>query len=150
MKPLIVLLVATLLALIVLRLGKGVWDGQLAARIGMAAMLAFTAVGHFAFTKGMTMMLPNAVPFKEAVVYGTGVLEILAGMGLLIPATQHVSGWFLIAFFILLLPANIKAALDGVDYQKGTLDGPGTAYLWFRVPLQFLFIGWVWWSALRR
>ena len=58
---------------------------RLAARIAMSAMLIFTAIGHFAFTKGMTKMLPDFIPFKIAVGYGTEVLEIAAAVGLLIP-----------------------------------------------------------------
>jgi uncharacterized membrane protein len=50
---------------------------------------------------------------------------------------------FLIFFFVILLPANIYAAMKGVDYQKGSYGGNGLTYLWFRVPLQLLFIAWV-------
>ena len=56
---------------------------------------------------------------------------------------------FLIVFFILILPVNINAALRHIDYEKGTYEGPGTKYLWFRIPLQVLFILWVYWFALR-
>ena len=41
-------------------------------RIAMSAMLAFTAVAHFVFTKGMTMMLPDFIPYKIETVYLTG------------------------------------------------------------------------------
>jgi len=54
----------------------------------------------------------------------------------------------LILFFILILPANILAALKKVDYQKGTNDGPGAGYLWFRIPLQIFFIAWVAWFSV--
>jgi hypothetical protein len=40
-------------------------------------------------------------------------------------------------------PGNIKAAVNHIDYQKGTNNGPGPTYLWFRIPLQLFFIGWV-------
>jgi hypothetical protein len=35
-----------------------------------------------------------------------------------------------------------------VNYETGELDGPGLAYLWFRVPLQVFFVGWVGYFAL--
>lgn len=148
MKPLIVLIIAFTLAVFGTRIFLPFYDFALAARIAMAAMLGFTAIGHFAFPKGMTMMIPTAIPAKLALVYLTGVIEIAGGAGLLIPQTQVLAGWLLILFFILILPANISAALRGVDYQKGTLGGPGARYLWFRVPLQLLFIGWVYFSAV--
>jgi hypothetical protein len=41
------------------------------------------------------------------------------------------------------LSANINAAIHKVDYEKATYEGPGISYLWFRIPLQLLFIAWV-------
>jgi len=112
-------------------------------------MLVFTAVAHFAFTKGMAMMLPHFIPYKTEVVYLTGMIEIAAAVGLFIPTFRTITAWLLIAFFVLILPANIYAALKQIDYQKGTFDGNGMTYLWFRIPLQFLFIVWTYLSSLK-
>ena len=149
MKPLFVLLGAFIISLLVTRLFTKTFDYPLSGRIAMAVMLAFTAIGHFAFTKGMTMMLPDFIPFKTEVIYLTGAIEIIAAVGLLIPGLKVWTGWALILFFILLLPGNIKAAIDHIDYQKATFDGNGPAYLWFRIPLQILFIVWTYFSAIR-
>jgi uncharacterized membrane protein len=149
MKPLIVLLVSFVIALLVMKLALNNFDLTLSGRIAMAVMLAFTAIGHFAFTKGMVMMIPDFIPFKKGLVYFTGAIEIAAAAGLLIPALQVLTAWLLILFFILLLPANISAAIRHVDYQKGTFEGSGVIYLWFRVPLQLLFILWTYVSAIR-
>jgi uncharacterized membrane protein len=121
----------------------------LSARIGMCAMLIFTAIGHFAFTKGMAMMIPPIIPSKNEIIYLTGLLEILLGIGLLIPKLSVYSGWVLIALFIVLLPANIYSAIKHIDYQKGTFDGNGLNYLWFRIPLQILFIIWTYISSIK-
>ena len=51
-------------------------------------------------------------------------------------------------FFILILPSNIYASVKKINYQKATLDGPGLSYLWFRMPLQVFFIGWVYFFNL--
>jgi uncharacterized membrane protein len=149
MKPLFVLLGAFVISLFLTKLFTKAFDYRLSGRLAMAVMLVFTAIGHFVFTKGMTMMLPNFVPFKTELIYLTGVIEIIAALGLLVPATRVWTGWALIIFFILLLPANIKAAIDHIDYQKGTFDGNGPRYLWFRIPLQLLFIMWTYISAIR-
>lgn len=149
MKPLIVLLLVFGLSWLVLRLWLPHADGMLAARIAMAAMLLFTALGHFMFTKGMTLMLPAFLPFREGIVYGTGILEIAAAAGLLLPVVKRETGIALIIFFVLLLPANIYAAAHQLDYEKGTYTGKGLAYLWFRVPLQLFFIAWVYVCAVR-
>ena len=64
MKPLIVLLVAFVISLVILRLVNGDMDYALAGRIAVSVMLLFTSIAHFAFTKGMVMMLPPFIPFK--------------------------------------------------------------------------------------
>jgi len=143
MKPLLVLIAAFLISLVGLEIVSGEWNYRLAGNIAMASMLLFTAIGHFAFTKGMTMMLPDVVPFKKELVYLTGFIEAAAAIGLLVNSFRGITAILLIIFFVLLLPANIHAALKNVDYQKGTYDGQGLTYLWFRVPLQLFFIGWV-------
>ena len=149
MKPLFVLLGVFIISLLVTKLFTKTFDYPLCGRIAMAAMLVFTAIAHFAFSKGMAMMLPDFIPFKTEVIYLTGVIEIIAAACLLIPGCSVCTGWALILFFIALLPGNIKAAIHHIDYQKGTFDGNGPTYLWFRIPLQILFIVWTYFSAIK-
>jgi len=112
-------------------------------------MLVFTAIGHFAFPKGMSMMIPDFIPYKLEMVYVTGIIEIVGAIGLQIPRFRALAAWMLIVFFLLILPANIKAAIEQIDYQKGTYEGPGLVYLWFRVPLQILLIIWTYLSSIK-
>lgn len=149
MKPLIVLPSVFLVSIFIIKLITQKYDLLLSARIGMCAMLFFTAIGHFAFTKGMTMMIPPVIPLKTAIIYLTGLLEILLGICLLVPRLTTYTGWVLIAFFLLLLPANIYAAIKHIDYQKGNFEGNGLSYLWFRIPLQILFIVWTYLSSIK-
>ncbi|HZG26533.1 MAG TPA: hypothetical protein VEZ17_18220 [Chitinophagaceae bacterium] len=149
MKPLIVLISVFALSIILTKILRGSYEIALSGRIAMSAMLCFTAIGHFVFTQGMTMMIPDFVPYKTETVYLTGIIEILAAIGLFIPGFRITVAWLLIAFFILLLPANIYAAVKQVDYQKATLEGQGLAYLWFRIPLQVVFICWTYLSAIK-
>ena len=149
MKPLIVLLSVFAISLLSTKIFRGNYEFALSGRIAMSAMLVFTAVGHFVFTKGMTMMLPQFIPYKTEAVYLTGFIEIVAAIGLLIPNFNGLVAWLLIVFFILILPANIYAAIKNVDYQKGTFDGSGLTYLWFRIPLQVVFIVWTYLSVIK-
>lgn len=144
MKPLVVLFVTFLLSLSAAWLFKNQWDYVLAGNIAMSVMLLFTALGHFMFTEGMTMMLPDFIPFKREVVILTGIIEICAAVSILIPGLRYLVSILLIIFFLLILPANINAALKNVDYQNAGYGGYGINYLWFRVPLQLLFIAWLW------
>ena len=149
MKPLLVLLSSFVVAIFVIKIVTKDFDLALAARIAISIMLCFTAIGHFVFTKGMSMMIPSFIPFKTNLVHLTGLFEILLAIGLLVPRFKVVSGWALVIFLCLLLPANVYAAIHNIDYQKGTLDGNGLSYLWFRIPLQFLFIAWTYFSSIR-
>ena len=149
MKPLLVLLSSFVIAIFVVKLIYKQYDFDLSARIAMAIMLCFTAMGHFVYTKGMSMMIPEFIPFKTTFVHLTGLFEILLAIALLIPKLRAVSGWTLIIFLILMLPPNIYAAIHQVNYQKGTFDGNGLSYLWFRIPLQVLFVVWTYISSIR-
>lgn len=149
MKPLIVLLAAFGLSVITVKIINGIYEFALAGRIALSAMLVFSAVGHFAFTKGMSLMVPAFIPFKTGIVYLTGFIEIVFAIGVLIPAYRIFAAWSLIVFLVLVLPANIYAAIKRVDYQKATFNGSGTNYLWFRIPLQILFIGWTYVSCIK-
>jgi len=57
MKPLYVLLGAFIASLIILRFGFGEYDYSLSGRIAMSIMLMFTTIGHFAFSKGSSILL---------------------------------------------------------------------------------------------
>jgi uncharacterized membrane protein len=148
MKPLIVLVTAFLICFLIIRWTNGWWDYRLSARIAMAVMLLFTAVAHFVFTKGMAMMLPGFVPFRKGLVYFTGVAETAAAAGLLLNGWFANTGVLLILLFTAMLPANVHAAVHHIDHEKANTSGKGPSYLWFRVPLQFFFMAWVYFLIL--
>ncbi|WP_405606260.1 hypothetical protein [Polaribacter sp. Asnod1-A03] len=149
MKPLIVLVLSFTISIFIVKIIKNEYDLELSARIAMSTMLLFTAIGHFVFTNGMSMMIPKFIPNKISLVYITGILEILLAVGLIIPKLKVVTGWALIIFLLLMLPANIYASLHKINYQKGTFNGNDINYLWFRIPLQIFFIVWTYLSVIR-
>jgi uncharacterized membrane protein len=75
--------------------------------------------------------------------YLTGGYEILRAIGLLVSRVRPAAGVALIIFFIAVLPANIHAARAGVTLRRE----PATPLV-VRVPMQLLFIGLTWWSAV--
>lgn len=149
MKPLFVLLSVFIIGLGVFKIRNRKIDWQLAGRVAMSAMLIFTSFAHFIFTEGMTAMIPDVFSYKKQIVYLTGVLEMLFAFGILIPKVRKIMGWALIAFFIAVLPANIKASMENINYQTGEFDGNGIQYLWFRIPLQIFFIIWVFYTSIK-
>jgi len=114
-----------------------------ATRYALAVMLFFTASAHFtSMREDLIRMIPGWVPRPRAVVFITGICEILGAIGLLLPAVQRASGFALILFFVAVFPANVRAARAGV-----TLRGKPATRLWVRTPMQILFIVLTWWST---
>ncbi|APU43863.1 MULTISPECIES: DoxX family protein [unclassified Streptomyces] len=118
---------------------------------GLAAMLVFTASAHFAPSDlgplpghhDLVAMVPTFVPLPRVVVYLTGVLELLGAAGLVRESTRPAAGLGLAVLFVLMLPANIHAAVEHI-----ALNGKPATPLWFRIPEQVLFIGIALWAYL--
>lgn len=111
------------------------------ARFTMAA--AFTVVGalHFINPEPFDAIIPDAVPNKRFWVYATGVAE-LAGAAALATRPNRKVGWFLTGLLLLVFPANINQAVQGIQ-----LPGAPTLPRWAlfaRLPLQAVMI----WAVL--
>lgn len=113
------------------------------ARIGLTALLLVTSSAHFVQSEPMAEMLPPWVPLRVAIVQATGVLEVLAAIGIWVPAVSGMAGAGLILMLILFLPANVYAAIQHVPFGG---HGNGPLYLLVRVPFQLMVIAWAWFS----
>lgn len=150
MKPLIVLLGVFIMMLVLKYLFKKNISTAQAGSVAMGVMLIFTGISHFVFTAGMRAMIPDFIPAKVWVVYFTGVLEFAFAVAICLPKYASVSAKLLIVFFVLILPANIYAAMHHINFLTGESNGDGLAYLWFRVPLQIFFIGWTYYFGIKK
>jgi uncharacterized membrane protein len=116
---------------------------QDSVRWGFALMLAFTASAHFTRMRAdLVRMVPPAFPRPDVLVTLTGIAEVLAAVGILLPQTRAVAGAALIALLVAMLPANVSAARRGL-----TLGGKPVTPLWIRLPMQLIFIGIAWWTT---
>lgn len=149
MKPLIVFLLVFSLSSFASRLCRGTFQLEKSIRFGLSAMLLFSSLGHFLYSQGMALMIPEIIPYKFEIVYLTGFFEIVLAVGLLIPTFRKLSGWLLILFLMAVLPANIRASILRLNFQTSQFDGYGLSYLWFRIPLQLFFIAWTYFSCIR-
>jgi uncharacterized membrane protein len=86
--------------------------------------------------------MPPGLPAPLALVYLSGLLEVLGGLGLLWPRTRRLAGWGLLALAVAVFPANVYMAL--AHEQLGV---PGWV-AWGRLPLQLPLLWWVW-SVMR-
>jgi uncharacterized membrane protein len=135
-----ILVIATLVAALVQRRdGPRTW-----ARNGLAAAFVVAGVAHLVDPTPFEQHLPGWVPAAPALVYATGVAEIV--LGVLLAAWHHqraLMGTVTATYLVAVFPANAYVAIAGVD-----VDGqPGGAYPWIRLPFQVLFIAWALWST---
>lgn len=115
----------------------------------MAVFIIFTGFSHFKFQKGMAMMIPEFVPGKMFWVYCTGVLEIAAGIGLMIPSLREITAILLIIFYVLVFIANINSSRKKINIFKADYTGPGMRYLYAeRIPMQLILIAWTWYFGM--
>jgi uncharacterized membrane protein len=95
---------------------------MIAGRVGIAGVFAFTALGHFAKADAMIPMLPLWMPWRRALIYASGILEILFVVALLAGFTLFGVGLSIIAYLILIFPSNIYAAVQRIPFGP-TFDG---------------------------
>ncbi|MGG8497185.1 DoxX family protein [Tenacibaculum sp. TC6] len=150
MKPLVILLITFTTVIAFQKLTNKTLNHSKAGQIAISFMLLFTAMGHFLFTEGMSKMIPDFLPYKRIIVLTTGYLEIAFSIGILFTHYKLLMGWALIIFLILIIPSNIKASLEHLNFQTGSYDSKGILYLWFRIPLQLFFIFWVYFFLIRK
>lgn len=107
----------------------------------------FILAGLLHFIKpGMYIsIMPDYIPYHKAMVYISGIAEVLGGVGIMITNLRTYASIGLILLLIAVFPANIDMA--GKGYKNHGL----TLYTWIligRLPLQFLLIYWVYWAGL--
>jgi uncharacterized membrane protein len=145
MAPLVILVTATVLARLLgyagVRLSS---DWRAAARVGLAAMFAFTGVTHFTEMKhDYAAMVPPPLTGQLWVIYLTGVLEIAGAVGLLLRPTRRLAGIGLFLLLLALFPANVYAAIHEVRFR-----GAPPTDVWRRGLIQAVFLFTVWWSTI--
>jgi len=106
----------------------------------LALSLFFINVGvdHFINPDFYLNIMPDYLPFHAEAVYLSGFFEILGGIVVLIPKLRALARWGLISLLIAVFPANIYMAMN-----PNLFPDFSQALLYFRLPLQFVFIFWV-------
>jgi uncharacterized membrane protein len=150
-------LLVLLTSLLVLRAAGALGARRFAAwptcgAYALGVMLIMTGTTHFlpeSFADSpapthadLLPMVPPFVPFPGAMIYLTGVLELLGAVGLFLTRTRRPAGLGLAALFVVMLPANIYIAVSDVPF-----NGAPATPLWARIPEQVLYIGVALWAA---
>ena len=115
---------------------------KLILRVLLAIFMMAAGTLHWIIPAPFVKIVPALLPYPLALVYISGVFEVLGGLGLLVPQVSKVAAWGLIALFIAVFPANINMAVNQIQ-----MDGiPDSDLLrWGRLPFQAVLIVWAWW-----
>lgn len=108
----------------------------------LAACIIIVGITHFIRPDQYARIVPPQLPAPIALVYISGVFEILGGIGLLIPFVSVAAAWGLIALFVAVFPANINQAINSIPIE-GIPHHPWL--YWARLPFQAVLITWAWW-----
>ncbi len=111
----------------------------------LGATFIGTGLNHFRIPRTYESIMPEYVPAHREMVIASGVAEALGGAGVLSERTSKAAGWWLIATLVAIFPANVHMAVHPERYKQIP-----KAALYVRLPVQALFILWVWRVAIRR
>jgi uncharacterized membrane protein len=112
----------------------------------LAAGFVAAGVNHFVSPAAYVAIVPPQLPRPEALVAISGVAEIAGGLGILWQPTRRIAAAGLIALLVAVFPANIYAAVTGMEIGDRAVP---QWLLWVRLPLQPLFIAWVYVACCR-
>lgn len=107
-------------------------------RLLFAAFMIYAGVQHLLKPDFYEPFVPSFLPFTTAIIYASGIVEILLGALLLIPKYAKLGAMGLLLLMLIFLPIHIWdvfADSPAIGSQKAAL---------IRLPVQFLFIGIAW------
>ncbi|MFT7129111.1 MAG: putative membrane protein [Gammaproteobacteria bacterium] len=99
-------------------------------------------VQHFTNVEVFMSIMPPWLGWHLALVYISGVFEILGAIGILIPRLRQLSGNCLIALVICVTPVNVWMWLNPDLFPEISL-----ALLSIRLVVQGLLLACIWWST---
>ena len=115
--------------------------GYALSRALLGSIFVGAGVLHFYAPGAYERIVPPYLPLQRELVYLSGALEILGGLGMLTERTRPAAGVGLILLLLAVWPANLQMLLDARATDKPSW---WLALLWARMPLQVALMWWVW------
>jgi len=86
-----------------------------ATRLLLGVFLVFAGVGHLLNREEFLAQVPPFLPWEDAIVYLSGIVEIVLGLALVSGRRRQLVGWVTAAFFVAVFPGNISQLVTGTD-----------------------------------
>ncbi len=115
-----------------------------AARIFTGPGMLLGGINHFVNPQMYGPIMPDYLPAHRELIYASGVAELLAGAGSMVPATRRKAGLLSIATLAAVFPANVEMVRQSHRFPKV----PRWAMI-ARLPLQLWMI-WAVWDTTKR
>ena len=118
-------------------------------RYAMGLVYVVAGVLHFVTPRQFEEIVPPRLPRPRALVYLSGVAELVLGVGVLFERTRERSAWGLVALLAAVFPANVYMASDE-KFLRLAPEGARDAFqlaLYARLPLQAVLVAWAWWHT---
>jgi len=114
------------------------------SRLLLALFFVAAGVNHFLSPETYLKILPSHLKAGAALIWISGVAEVLGGIGILWTRTRWLAALGLILLLIAVFPANIYGALHGMNVAGWAVP---SWLLWARLPFQPLLIAWVYFAC---
>ncbi len=113
-------------------------------RWALALVLLVAGLGHLANPEVFLAQVPPWFPARDAVVLGSGLVEIALAVGLVAARRRRaLVGWVVAAFFAAVFPGNVSQFLTHTDAFGLDSDGARAA----RLLGQPVLVVWALWST---
>jgi len=111
---------------------------QIGLTLTLALLLCVAGITHFLKSRQYLRIVPSFLPFRLFIVQASGVLELMAGVGLLFHSTRYDAGLAVLIMMVGFLPLHIW----DVFRERPAMGSKMLA--WIRLPLQGVLIVWSW------
>jgi uncharacterized membrane protein len=106
--------------------------------IALAMLMIAAAITHFWKTRLYLRIVPEFLPLRIPIIQLSGLLELVAGIGLCVPAYRSQAATLVFVMMIAFLPLHVWDVFRLRPAMGSKL------LAWIRLPLQFVLIAWAW------
>lgn len=109
----------------------------------LGGFFLIAGINHFINPDFYLPLIPDYLPFPEALNYISGILEIVAGIGIFGRQTREIAVWLIISLMLVFIPSHVYFIQIGACVDQGLCVPEWVA--WVRLLLIHpLLIAWAW------